>query len=121
MLVVPGAMSLAQSIGAVPSSASYRIWGVVWISPTCAGGQKEGELCRMPRAGADVQLKDLNGRVVVSTQSGSKGEFSLYAPAGTYRLGAVGLGKVMRCPEQSVTLPMPKSAPVDLECDSGIR
>ena len=121
MLVLPGAVLQAQLIDKPVDAESYWVHGIVWISPTCAGAQKEGEPCRTPRADAKVQLEDENGRVAASSKTDTKGEFSLQAPAGNYRLQAIGLGKVMRCPHRPVTLPMSKPSPVNLECDSGMR
>ena len=99
----------------------HRLDGVVWISPTCAGAQREGDLCRAPLAGVEVRLSDGAGRVAAAATTGPTGAFAMRAPAGRYRLHAVGVVKVTRCPELALTLPMAKPAPVELECDSGMR
>ena len=99
----------------------HRLAGVVWISPTCAGAQREGDLCRAPLAGVDVRLSDDNGRVAASATTDATGAFAMQAPAGQYRLHVAGMAKVPRCPDLAITLPMAKPAPVELECDSGMR
>ncbi len=102
-------------------SATHPFAGVVWISPTCAGAQREGDLCRAPLAGVEVRLSDSAGRVAASATTDAAGAYAMRAPAGSYRLHVVGVVKIPRCPELTVTLPMAKPAPVELECDSGMR
>jgi len=99
----------------------HRLAGVVWISPTCGGPQREGELCRAPLAGVEVRLSDGGGGVAASATTDASGAFTMRAPAGHYRLHVVGVVKVTRCPDLTITLPMAKPAPVELECDSGMR
>lgn len=100
---------------------NYALAGVVWISPTCAGPQREGEACRAPLAGVEVRLSDEGGRVAVSATTDAAGAFAMRAPAGRYRLHVPGVAKIPRCPHLTITLPMGKPAPVELECDSGMR
>jgi hypothetical protein len=102
-------------------SPSHRLAGVVWISPSCAGAQREGDLCRAPLAGVEVRLSESGGRVAASATTDANGAFAMQAPAGRYRLHVVGIARIPRCPDLDVTLPMVKSAPVELECDSGMR
>ena len=99
----------------------HRLTGVVWISPSCAGAQREGDLCRAPLAGVEVRLSESGGRVAASATTDASGAFAMNAPAGRYRLHVAGLVKVTRCPDRDITLPLAKSAPVELECDSGMR
>ena len=99
----------------------HRLAGVVWISPICAGAQREGEVCRAPLAGVEVHLNEGGGRVAASATTDAAGAFTIHAPAGRYRLHVAGLVKLTRCPDLDITLPMTKSAPVDLECDTGMR
>ena len=113
-LMTPLAASCSDSPG-------HRLEGVVWISPTCAGAQREGDLCRAPLAGVEVRLSDDGGHVAASSTTNATGAFVMRAPAGRYRLHVTGVVKVTRCPDLAITLPMPKPAPVELECDSGMR
>jgi hypothetical protein len=106
---------------AAPEVASHPLAGRVWISPTCAGAQREGDACRSPRAGVDVHLVDAEGRTVGVAKSDAHGAFTLSAPAGQYRLHVMGTSKVLRCPDVKVTLPMADAHGVNLECDSGMR
>ncbi len=99
----------------------HRVHGVVWIGPTCAGAQKEDDLCRAPLVGVKVRLRDSEGAVIDSIATDAKGEFMLRGPAGPYRLGAQGIGKVMRCPEIKITLPLVAAIRIELECDNGMR
>ena len=102
-------------------SATHPLVGVVWISPTCAGAQREGDLCRAPLAGVEVRLSDSAGRVAASATTDATGAYTMRAPAGRYRLHVVGVAKIPRCPELTITVPTAKSGPVELECDSGMR
>ena len=99
----------------------HRVAGVVWISPSCAGAQREQDPCRAPLAGVEVRLSGDSGQGAVTTKTDAAGAFAMRAPAGHYRLYVVGAGKIPRCPELDITLPMVKSAPLELECDSGMR
>ena len=114
-LMSPTAASCADS------RPGHPVAGVVWISPTCAGAQREGELCRAPLANVEVRLSDESGRVAASATTNSAGAFAMRAPTGRYRLHVAGIAKVPRCPHLTITLPMGKPAPVELECDSGMR
>jgi hypothetical protein len=102
-------------------SPSHRLAGVVWISPTCGGPQREGDLCRSPLTGVEVRLSERGGRIAASATTDATGAFAMKAPAGRYRLHVVVGVKMTRCPDLDVTLPTVKSAPVELECDSGMR
>ncbi len=102
-------------------SATHPFAGVVWISPTCAGPQREGDLCRAPLAGVEVRLSDSAGRVAASATTDAAGAYAMRATAGRYRLHVVAVVKIPRCPELAIMLPMAKPAPVELECDSGMR
>ena len=116
------ATALMNPLAACSSdSLDYPIAGVVWISPTCAGAQREGDLCRAPLAGVEVRLGDEGGRVVASASTDASGAFVMRAPAGRYWLHVAGASKVRRCPDLAITLPMAKPTPVELECDSGMR
>ena len=108
-------------VASCADSPSHRLAGVVWISPTCAGPQREGELCRSPLAGVEVRLSDGGGRVAASATTDASGAFAMLAPAGRYNLHVAGVAKLPRCPVVAITLPMDKPAPVELECDSGMR
>ena len=99
----------------------HRVAGVVWISPSCAGAQREGTLCRAPLAGVEVRLSEIGGRVAATAITDAEGTFAMSAPAGRYRLHVAGVAKVSRCPDLAVTLPLANPAPVELECDSGMR
>src|SRR5438874_1086308 len=89
---------------ATADSAEYRLAGVVWISPTCAGAQREGDPCREPLAGVEVRLSDSAGRIQGTARTDANGAFAIRAPLGQYRLHVVGLTKVPRCPELAITL-----------------
>jgi hypothetical protein len=99
--------------------------GVVWISPTCAGAQREGDPCRAPLAGIAVQLNADggvdSGRTVASATTDAAGGFAMQAPAGRYVIHVVTRARLPRCPDQPITLPMVKPTRVELECDSGMR
>lgn len=106
---------------AASEKVAHSLAGQVWISPICAGAQREGDLCRKPLADIEVQMSDHEGHFVMSTRTDVNGAFMMSAPTGHYRLHVKGVGKITRCPDLAITLPTSKLAPVELECDSGMR
>ncbi len=104
-----------------PASPGHRVLGAVWLGPTCAGAQREGDACHSPLAGVEVRLSNDAGLVVAWATTAPAGAFDMHAPAGHYRLRVSGVVKPMRCPVLDVMLPRPKPTPLELECDSGMR
>ena len=124
--LLSAAVMLAATLLNPPAAFSFdnpghRLVGVVWISPTCGGPQREDATCRAPLAGVEVRLSGDDGRVAASATTDAGGAFAMQAPAGRYQLQVTGTGKMRRCPRQDVTLPLERSGPVNLECDSGMR
>lgn len=114
-------LTLALNAQSASPQTKYDLSGVVWIGPTCAGAQREGENCRARLSDVAVHLYDKDRRIVASTITDASGAFVVSGEAGQYRLHAVGQSKLMRCLDITVTLPAKNPVPVSLECDSGMR
>jgi hypothetical protein len=121
--IIPFVLGLTLTLNAqsVLAQTKYDLSGVVWIGPSCAGAQREGENCRARLSDVAVRLYDKDRRIVASTITDASGAFVISGEAGQYQLRAVGQSKLMRCLDISVTLPTKNPIPVSLECDSGMR
>ena len=104
----------------VVNAANPAVAGTVTLGPQCGGPQREGEVCDIDYEAVEVRLINAQGATVVSVRTDVKGRFSLAAPAGPYTLRVMS-PKVVRCPEHPVVLPLGRSAPLLVACDSGRR
>ena len=96
--------------------------GIVYISPAHPGPQRIGESGRAPMAGAAVQVRNADRRVVVHVVTGADGRFSAPLPAGEYWLEVdVGGSVLPRCGEAHAIVQEGHVAQIELECDSGMR
>ncbi len=68
----------------------------------------------------EVRLVNAQGATVTSGRTDAKGRFTLAAPAGPYTLRVMS-PKIVRCPEHPVVLPLGRSVPLVVACDSGRR
>ena len=96
--------------------------GTVRISPSHPGPQRIGDSGRAPMAGATVQVRDANERVVARVVTGADGQFSAPVPPGEYTLEVdVGSAVLPRCGKAHAMVQEGRISPVELECDSGMR
>lgn len=95
--------------------------GKVTLLPTCPGPQRPGQSCAKPFIGADVQLLDAFGRIVMKTTTDARGLFVTDAPAGEYTLQIDTLRRFPPCPEMPLTVPKEGRAFVQIHCDTGLR
>ena len=119
--LLTGSFFVSSSAKASSDQVGHHLTGRVWISPVCAGAQREGDLCRKPLADIEVRMNDSEGHFVASAKTDVNGVFFMAAPTGLYLLHIKSPTKIMRCTNLSISLPMPKPLPVELECDSGMR
>lgn len=120
LLVIASAF-MSPAAESATDKLSHTLSGFVWMSPICAGAQKENDPCRGPMTDVEVRLSDSDGRVRASAKTDEKGAFVLSAPTGLYKLHVHGVVKIMHCSNLAITLPMTKPATAELECDSGMR
>ena len=114
------AASCAGACVSAVNAASHAVAGTVTVGPQCGGPQREGQSCDIDYDAVEIRLVDAQGAMVASVRTDAKGRFSLTAPAGAYALRVMS-PKVVRCPEHRVVLPLGRSAPVLVACDSGRR
>jgi hypothetical protein len=107
---------------ACANAATTGVSGIVHSSPAHPGPQRIGESGRAPMAGAAVQVRDKDRRVVARVATGTDGRFSVMLPAGEY-LFKVDTGEAMlpRCEEAHASVRDGQIAEVELDCDSGMR
>jgi hypothetical protein len=108
----------SASAGAVTTGVS----GTVHVSPAHPGPQRIGESGRAPKAGAAVQVRDADHRVVARAVTGADGRFSAPVPPGEYWLEVdVGGAALPRCGTAHAIVQDGHVAEVEIECDSGMR
>jgi len=96
--------------------------GTVRISPSHPGPQRIGDSGRAPMAGATVQVRDANERVVARVVTAADGQFSASVPPGEYTLEVdVGSAVLPRCGSAHAIVQEGHIWSVELECDSGMR
>lgn len=96
--------------------------GIVRITPARPGPQRIGESGHAPMAGAAVQVRDADHRVVARVVTGADGKFSADVPPGEYQLEVdVGNAQLPRCGAAHAIVQQGHVAQVELECDSGMR
>jgi len=108
--------------GAVAAGSDSGVHGVVTLSPTCGGPQREGDApCQAPYADAEVRLISASGATVASTRTSSAGHYLLFAPVGHYRVQVTTPVRITRCPSPDVVVEEKRMNVVDIDCDSGMR
>jgi hypothetical protein len=113
---------LLTCAGASAEAMTTGVSGTVHISPAHAGPQRIGESGRAPMAGAAVQVRNANNRVVAHVVTGADGQFSASVPPGEYQLKVdVGSAVLPRCGEAHAIVQEGHVAQIELECDSGMR
>ena len=114
-LIVSGAASASGDAGP-------GVQGVVTLSPTCGGPQREGgAACEAPYAGAEVRLVSASGATMATARTTTAGHYLLSAPPGRYRVMVTTPIRFTRCPSPAVVVTEGKVGVVDVECDSGMR
>jgi hypothetical protein len=113
---------LLACANAPAATGATGVRGSVHISPAHPGPQRIGESGRAPMAGAAVQVRDNDQRVVARVVTDTDGRFSLTLPAGEYVFN-VDTGEAMlpRCEEARASVRDGQIAEVQLDCDSGMR
>ncbi len=102
------------------NAASHAVVGTVTVGPQCGGPQREGQSCDIDYEAVEVRLVNAQDAMVASGRTDAKGRFSLAAPAGPYTLRVMS-PKIVRCPEHPVVLPLSRTVPLVVACDSGRR
>lgn len=115
LLVAQGSVS---AFAVMPASG---VAGKVTVSPTCPGPARPDISCVAPFAGAAVQLRDLNAKVVGGTTASAEGLFQIQAGPGEYELHIVVEGMYPRCEPVPVIIGKLRTTEVNIECDSGMR
>ena len=104
---------------------SSGVQGVVTLSPSCGGAQREGVDCHAVYANVELRLVAGDGAAVAvavaTTRSSASGQYRLTAPAGHYRVQVMTSAKLPRCPSPDVVVMDGKYAVVDIDCDTGMR
>ena len=118
-LIVSGGASGAASAS---GDAGPGVQGVVTLSPSCGGAQREGGApCEAPYAGAEVRLVSGNGATVAAARTTTAGHYLVSAATGHYRVMVTTPIRFTRCPSPEVVVTEGKVSVVDVECDSGMR
>ncbi len=113
---------LLACAGASAGTMTTGVRGIVHIAPAHAGPQRIGESGSAPMAGAAVQVRNADNRVVAHVVTGADGQFSVPVPAGEYQLKVdVGSAVLPRCGEVHAIVQEGHVAQVEMECDSGMR
>ena len=113
---------IASGAASASGDAGPGVQGVVTLSPTCGGPQREGgAACEAPYAGAEVRLVSGNGATVAAARTTTAGRYLVSAPAGHYRVMVTTPIRFTRCPSPEVVVTEGKVSVVDVECDSGMR
>ena len=114
--------SLTAAIVAQAAPPRTGLCGTVSTSPAALGAQREGESAISPFAGAVVEMRNPEGKLLAREQTDAKGHFKALVPAGSYRLRAHLPGSIFpRCGTTDVTVRADEVARVDIDCDSGRR
>ena len=96
------------------------IEGQVFISPTCPGPQRIGEVCERPYP-TRITVLDSQGAVLTTVDTDEAGRFRVPLPPGTYTLRPRTTGVPPRAGEQTVTVDAGRYTHVRIDYDSGIR
>jgi hypothetical protein len=113
---------LLACVGASAGNMTTGMSGTVHIAPAHAGPQRIGESGRAPMAGAAVQVRNADNRVVARVVTGADGQFLAPVPPGEYRLTVdIGSAVLPRCGEARAIVQQGHVAQVEMECDSGMR
>lgn len=117
-----GCCVLSAVSGLAAAQPRSGVIGTLSQEPACPGPQRvDQEACVAPVDGAKVQLLRNDGAVAASAVSAADGSFTLYAPAGRYRLHAKIDGLYPRCDDLAVNIRKGRMARAELRCDSGMR
>ena len=120
--IAPMNMMLLVCVAASAEAMTTGVSGTVRISPSHPGPQRNGESAHAPMAGAAVQVRDANARVVARVVTDAEGRFSAPVPPGEYTLDVdVGSAVLPRCGNAHARVEEGRIASVELECDSGMR
>ena len=121
----PGALAITLLLACAGASAGTMTTGVsgtVHIAPVHGGPQRIGESGRAPMAGAAVQVRNADHRVVAHVVTGADGQFSAPVPPGEYQLEVdVGSARLPRCGEARAIVREGFVVQIELECESGMR
>lgn len=106
---------LLSACSSAPDPA-YPVDGRVSLGPFCPVEQPGTPCPTPPQAFASTTVTATSGEQVLSAPVAADGTFRLSLPAGAWQVSAdAGMG----CQPAAVTVPV--SAPVVVECDTGIR
>lgn len=107
---------------AAAATITTGVSGIVHVAPAHPGPQRIGEAGRAPMAGATVQVRAADQRVVARVVTGADGKFLVAVPAGQYSIEVdVGGAMLPRCGTSDAVVREGHIAEVELECDSGMR
>jgi hypothetical protein len=115
--------SLILMLGAVSNAGSMTgVSGFVRVSPAHPGPQRIGDSAHAPMAGAAVQARNADGKVVARAVGDAMGHFTIALPAGQYSVEVdVGGAMLPRCGSVDVVVHDGQLAQADMDCDSGMR
>src|SRR5690348_2089126 len=77
---------LLACANAAAATVTTGVSGTVHVAPAHPGPQRIGEAGRAPMAGATVQVRAADRRVVARVVTGADGKFSAAVPAGQYSI-----------------------------------
>ena len=113
---------MASSSASASGEDGSGVQGLISLSPTCGGPQREGDTpCKAPYEGAELRLLSGSGATVATARTTSDGRYLLSAPAGHYRVVVMTPIRITRCQSPDVVVTEKKFSVVDIECDSGMR
>ena len=110
-------------LGAAAQAGSMTgVSGTVRMSPSHPGPQRIGESAHAPMAGAAVQVRNADGKVVAHAVADESGHFTIAVQAGEYSVEVdIGSAILPRCGSVDVVVRDGELAQADLDCDSGMR